>query len=240
MKKRKVVSIGVFVIMMSMIITGCGHTNNDGLSNDSYESTEIKEPTHSHRYSEATCTEAAKCSCGIIKGDAHGHNFEKGVCTWCNAKIDEEDLSHIVITNDNWKEYFGIVRKDIVPDKNAFGEYGTPEDMYYILEMQLKKEYADRLVSIDVSIEVVLDTDLRSYYYDKATGVGIITDDYRKEYNNTDTEVCNFRNDKAAYICACHYADSLLIDGKTVYYAYICESVNCVRAVGTISVQEDQ
>lgn len=41
---------------------------------------------HTHSYSDATCTKAAKCSCGAKKGKALGHSYKNGVCTRCKAK----------------------------------------------------------------------------------------------------------------------------------------------------------
>lgn len=47
---------------------------------------------HAHSFSNATCTEPAKCSCGAINGSAKGHNWksatctEKKTCTVCGTK----------------------------------------------------------------------------------------------------------------------------------------------------------
>ncbi len=41
---------------------------------------------HTHTYSDATCTKAAKCSCGAQKGKALGHSYKNGVCTRCKVK----------------------------------------------------------------------------------------------------------------------------------------------------------
>lgn len=43
-------------------------------------------PTHTHSYSNATCTEPAKCSCGATNGSALGHSYDKGLCQRCNEK----------------------------------------------------------------------------------------------------------------------------------------------------------
>ena len=110
--------------------------------------------------------------------------------------------------------------------------------MYYILELEVKKEYSEKLVSINVSVEFVQDTYLRSYDYDKSTGIGTVTNKYKRDYNNTDKSLCNLKDSKTAYICACHYAGYTEIDGEVIYYAYICESLNCIRAAGTIVIQK--
>ena len=38
-------------------------------------------PVHTHSYSNATCTEAAKCSCGTTSGNALGHAWTEATCT---------------------------------------------------------------------------------------------------------------------------------------------------------------
>ena len=43
------------------------------------------EAPHTHAFSDATCTEAPKCSCGETQGEALGHDFVKGVCSRCEA-----------------------------------------------------------------------------------------------------------------------------------------------------------
>lgn len=43
---------------------------------DNTEQTEA----HTHTYSEATCTEAAKCSCGATNGSALGHSWQSATC----------------------------------------------------------------------------------------------------------------------------------------------------------------
>lgn len=204
--------------------------------------------TAEHSWSAATCTAPKTCSkCGATEGSATGHTWKDATytnpktCTVCHATEGSplaRETQEITITTDNWSEYFEIKRKDIIPEKNAFGEYGTPEDMYYNLELVLKEQYSANLVSINVSIEFVMDTYLKSYDYDKSTGIGTVTNDYKKDYNNTDTALCNFNNSKKAYICSCHHAGVTEIAGKAVYYAYICESVKCTRAAGTIVLQK--
>lgn len=200
-----------------------------------------------HSWSDATCTSPKTCKiCGATEGKAAGHSWMDATytnpktCSVCQATEGSaliRETQEITITTDNWNEYFEIKREDIIPEKNAFGEYGTPEDMYYILELVLKKEYSEKLVSINVSVEFVLDTYLQSYDYDESTGIGTVTNEYKRDYNNTDKSLCNFKDSETAYICTCNYASCIEIDGKVIYYAYICESLNCIRAAGTIIIQ---
>lgn len=50
-----------------------------GTTNSPTDETEQTEP-HTHTYSKATCTEAAKCSCGVTSGSALGHSWQTATC----------------------------------------------------------------------------------------------------------------------------------------------------------------
>ncbi|MBO5019983.1 MAG: hypothetical protein J6D52_04890 [Clostridia bacterium] len=39
------------------------------------------EIVHTHSFSEATCTEPAKCSCGVTEGSANKHNWIEATCS---------------------------------------------------------------------------------------------------------------------------------------------------------------
>lgn len=43
-------------------------------------------PVHQHSFSTATCTEASKCSCGLVKSPALGHSYKEGYCTVCKGE----------------------------------------------------------------------------------------------------------------------------------------------------------
>lgn len=45
------------------------------------ETSKPSTPTHTHSYSNATCTEPAKCSCGATDGNALGHKYSNATCT---------------------------------------------------------------------------------------------------------------------------------------------------------------
>lgn len=45
------------------------------------ETTKPSTPTHTHSYSNATCTAPAKCSCGATNGSALGHSYKDATCT---------------------------------------------------------------------------------------------------------------------------------------------------------------
>lgn len=42
--------------------------------------------THTHKFSAATCTKPATCSCKATSGKSLGHNYKDGLCTRCKAK----------------------------------------------------------------------------------------------------------------------------------------------------------
>ncbi len=48
-------------------------------------SASINKNVHIHKYSAATCTKAATCSCGETQGEALAHKFKNGKCTVCDA-----------------------------------------------------------------------------------------------------------------------------------------------------------
>ena len=64
-----------------------------------YASENFKEE-HIHSYSDATCTEPKKCSCGATTGKALGHKFNlKGVCTRCGL-VDLYKAEHKHVFSD--------------------------------------------------------------------------------------------------------------------------------------------
>ncbi len=65
-------------------------TESEPVQSEPSEQTEA----HTHKYSDATCTEAKKCSCGATDGAALGHDYKNGACSRCNAK----DPSYVTYT----------------------------------------------------------------------------------------------------------------------------------------------
>ena len=49
--------------------------------NSSKSTSTANQPTHTHNYSNATCTSPKKCSCGATAGIALGHQFSSATCT---------------------------------------------------------------------------------------------------------------------------------------------------------------
>ena len=91
MKKNKIHSILLLVLIVGLLFTGCTlpQTNNESETNSPVAtiettqiSTETKSPDktsepHIHSYISATCTEPEKCSsCGETRGTAKGHEWQ--------------------------------------------------------------------------------------------------------------------------------------------------------------------
>lgn len=56
-------------------------TKSQPSTNQSKPTSNINQPTHTHSYSNATCTSPKKCSCGATAGTALGHQFSSATCT---------------------------------------------------------------------------------------------------------------------------------------------------------------
>ncbi len=60
------------------------------------------EPSHTHSFSDATCTEPKKCSCGAVEGSALGHDYKDGVCTRCKAKDPDFKPTSVLQKQGKW------------------------------------------------------------------------------------------------------------------------------------------
>ncbi len=63
-----------------------GFTQSDLVNSDPDNS------QHHHDFSKATCTEPAKCACGVTQGEPAPHRYVSGVCTMCK-KADPDALA---------------------------------------------------------------------------------------------------------------------------------------------------
>ena len=91
-------------------------------------------PVHTHTFSNATCTEAKKCSCGAIEGNALGHDYKNGVCSRCS----EKDPNAVEYTSVLQKAGFWSCRYIIN------GEVGEQlYDATLIFKVPAGEEYAD-------------------------------------------------------------------------------------------------
>ena len=61
-------------------VPATGHKDEDG---DGICDVCEEEMPHEHTWSDATCTEPAKCECGEVNGEALGHTLVEGICTAC-------------------------------------------------------------------------------------------------------------------------------------------------------------
>lgn len=92
MKKYSVVIISLIALYTLIISAGIGmgsgaDTGTEALYSQNlsgaivaYEEDDVP-AGHVHDFSEATCTAAAKCDCGAIKGSAKGHSWKDATCT---------------------------------------------------------------------------------------------------------------------------------------------------------------
>lgn len=97
-------------------------------------------PTHTHSYSDATCTEPAKCSCGATKGSAKGHIYINDFCAVCNRENPDPwqykngGDDHIIKYNNSTSNKIGIDTKHIdVPADDPNG--------YYIIVCEIKRDH---------------------------------------------------------------------------------------------------
>ena len=55
------------------------------------------ETSHTHSFSDATCTEPKTCSCGETEGVATGHQYDSGVCVICGGRVpDHSEITYVL------------------------------------------------------------------------------------------------------------------------------------------------
>ncbi len=120
-----------------------------------------QQPTHTHVFSKATCTEPARCSCGQTNGTALGHNYVKFKCTRCG---DEQNLSAIEKLKsyiiENGETYGSLSRIYWYEDKNTNSiGYDANENVVYF-------SYAETVSGGEtIYTEIVLSESLNHKYY---------------------------------------------------------------------------
>ncbi len=111
---------------------------NNSRPTASSEPTVSSQPSHTHSYSAATCTEPKKCSCGATGGPALGHDYKDGKCSRCGAsnllnpkdkiKIEEEYVA---------KKYFVYDAENIyAPGLQFYNDGGYGDGEYYCIMLQ--------------------------------------------------------------------------------------------------------
>lgn len=103
------------VLVMIILISAC--TVSKKVGEDDASSDKAKEEnvvsTHEHEYSQVTCTEASRCSCGEKQGIALGHELVDGTCSVCGI-IPEYNVGNLMILGDSYSTFEGYL-----PDGNA-------------------------------------------------------------------------------------------------------------------------
>lgn len=145
----------------------------------------------------------------------------------------------ITITTENWDQYFEV-RIINNAKKNNFGDYGTPKDFSITFKLFLKDEYAERLASIDVSIELSYDSYVESYSYDSLTGNYTLTGE-RSYFMEKYTHICTFTDNDNNYRNGCYFSSGCWGGGDetTGYITRYPKNINASRAVGTITLLSD-
>ncbi len=178
-------------------------TSDTNTSTD-FEKTDSDQSIHIHSYSEATCTEAKRCSCGATEGTALGHDWKDATCsapkTCKNCGINEGSvIEHnflngkcsycskpggtVEITLENWNQYFEIYEW-VDWNKNAFDE---PTEFFGIrISFRIKDEYVNNCTAT-VKCEYLINQSHCNVTYDVATEtctIGAPTDTFN-EHSST-------------------------------------------------------
>lgn len=125
-------------------------------------------PSHTHSYSNATCTAPAKCSCGATNGSALGHsysnatctspkkcsrcnstsgsalghNYSNGVCSRCNSKdpnyVKTYSLGEKWIVNGQWEFTINKAEKHHLCNDYSNKEYGFSTEQVVIIDYTFK------------------------------------------------------------------------------------------------------
>ena len=79
------------------------------------ETTAPTQPSHTHKFSKATCTKPKTCKCGETEGKALGHDYKDGFCSRCDEKDPSVTFTPIAEKFYKWtgkcvndKEYYSI------------------------------------------------------------------------------------------------------------------------------------
>ena len=88
--------------------------NNTTSSNPSSitNTTSTNKPTHTHSFSNATCTEPKKCTCGFTDGVASGHKYSGYKCNVCNGLNPNEKYIKQTAIGIDGEGYFGRAGED--------------------------------------------------------------------------------------------------------------------------------
>lgn len=102
--------------------------SNDSVGNKTEKDKHDEEkPTHTHKFSPATCTSPKKCVCGATEGAAQGHRYINGSCNVCGAKDPNYVVSYTDITKKKGSWTMRCVSNNTLYDA-SFTLYGTSAD----------------------------------------------------------------------------------------------------------------
>lgn len=91
-------------------------------------STILKNTSHIHKFSNATCTQAPICSCGATNGNMLGHNYNGETCTRCGEKnpnyIKTFSADEYWIVDGQWKFKIESVKSHYLCNSYANEMYG--------------------------------------------------------------------------------------------------------------------
>ncbi len=160
---KKILAL-LLVISLALSFVACGGNNkNDDVEEAENKTTEnadgkfgsIKEkhtsPTHTHNFSEATCTEARFCSCGATSGIALGHNYVDNTCSRCGAvdpnsipvgldKIYVIDSYEYTYKKGTFTDSFGNTYNDVhLFERLHYVNYGSGAHAMFNLRGEYKK-----------------------------------------------------------------------------------------------------
>ncbi len=97
---------------------------------------------HTHSYSDATCTEPAKCSCGKVNGKALGHSYNNGVCSRCNAQdpnyVKTYSIGETWIVDGQWEFTVNSVTTHKLCNPYTNSGYGYTNEQVVIINYTYK------------------------------------------------------------------------------------------------------
>ena len=98
-------------VQVSVNINNNTTVNNNVTVNNNITINNNDSEPHHHKFSEPTCTEPAKCACGVTQGEPAPHRYVSGVCTMCkkadpDALAAEKEKKNPIKNLKKGKEYY--------------------------------------------------------------------------------------------------------------------------------------
>ncbi len=154
---------------------------------------------HTHEFSKATCTEAAKCSCGATEGAALGHKYVNHKCSVCKA---DESGYKVVESSD---KTFSVILPESLASKCKIEAYAEWDGVQISVKDAGLGMYAE---NVPVFLFTSVHESVQTYEADwKKKGDSVIFDPTQF----SSLEDMGFRLKKTAHVK----------DGFTIYCQYI-------------------